>query len=237
MKNKMQNLMFGILILAALALLIFSPPASADGFQFSVEPGTSAGAGSTGNAFDVLVTNTSSSSLLLSGFSFGITTADSEISFTGATTSTVAPYAFAGDSFVDINGFTLFTNSLPGQTLEGSDLSNSGVGASIAAGETVGVGTIVFDVAAGATPGSFGVLFEDFPITSLSDSRGNNLDFTAQGGTITITNTAMVPEPTEGELMIFALAFAGFVILIRRGRTALRANDELVGGECFRTTV
>ncbi len=151
-------------------------------------------------------------------FAYEITTADTDISFTGADTATTAPYVFAGDSFDDINGFTLYTNSLPSQTLQASDLSNSTVGAVIASGATVGVGDILFDVTSGATPGSFAVTFVPFPFTSLADPNGGNLDFTSAAGTIMITGTVPVPEPATGSLLICAFAAAGFVILIRRRR-------------------
>lgn len=219
MENKMRNLSLGI-ITAALLALLFSPAVRAD-LVFSLEPGINAGAASTGNTFDVLLTNTGASSVALGGFAYVITTADTDISFTDANTSTTAPYVFAGDSFDDINGFTLFTNSLPSQTLQASDVSNSTVGAVIASGATVGVGDILFDIASGATPGSFAVTFEPFPFTSLSDPNGGNLDFSSSAGTITITGTTPVPEPATGSLLICALAAAGFVILIRRSRANL----------------
>lgn len=214
MRDRMRNTRFGILIPAVLvAFLLFSLPARAD-LVFSLEPGTTAAAGSTGNAFDVLLTNTGSSPVTVAGFSFGITTSDTDISFTGATTSTVtAPYVFAGDSFDDINGFPLYTNPLPSQTLEASDLSNSGAGDSIAGGITVGVGSVEFDVASGAAPGSFAVTFEAYPTTSLADQAGNALDFTTENGTITITGVAPTPEAPTSALLICAM---GLAILIRR---------------------
>lgn len=217
MRTRMRNIAIRFLLpAAAAALLLFPPALRADGLDLSIAPGTSASAGSTGNAFDVLLTNTGTSAVTLAGFSFGITTADTDITFTNADTSTGAPYVFAGDSFDDINGFTLYTNSLPGQTVEASDVSNSGAGESIAGGATVALASILFDVAPGATPGMFAVTFEDFPTTSFSDPNGTNLDFTAESGTITITsNTAPVPEPATGILIICALAF---VFAIRRRR-------------------
>ena len=125
-----------------------------------------------------------------------------------ADTSTTAPYIYAGDSFVDINGFTLYTGSLGGQTLEASDLSNSGVDDNLGSGASVGVGRIFFDVAPGAATGPFAVNFVAYPFTSLANSNANNLDFTVDVGTITITNAAAVPEPAEGELVICGLAMA-----------------------------
>lgn len=207
----------GFLLSAALvALLLLAPALRADGLDVSIAPGVSASAGSTGNAFDVLLTNTGASAVTLAGFSFGIATADADITFTDATSSTSTPYVFAGDSFDDMNGFTLYTNSLPGQTLEASDFSNSGAGESIASGATVALGSIVFGVAPGATPGVFAVTFEDFPITSFADPSGDNLEFTAEAGAITVTTTSTaIPEPPTGSLVICALAF---VLLIRRCR-------------------
>jgi hypothetical protein len=217
MRTQMRNIATRFLLPAAAALLLFAPATRADGLDVSIAPAISASAGSTGNAFDVLLTNTGTSAVTLGAFSFGITTADTDITFTNADTATAAPYVFAGDSFVDMNGLTLYVNSLPGQTVEASDLSNSGAGESIASGATVALGNILFDVAPGATPGAFAVTFEDFPTTSFSDASGNNLDFTAESGTITITsNTATVPEPATGGLVICALAL---VFLLRR-RTA-----------------
>ena len=225
MHNKMRNLLLVITTATVTALLLLSPAVRADGFVFSLQPAITAGAGTTGNSFDVLLTNTGGAPVSLGAFAFGITTSDADITFTGADTSTTAPYVFAGDSFVDINGFTLYTNSLPGQTVEASDLSNSGLGAIIGAGATVGVGSILFDVASGATPGSFAVMFEDFPVTSLSDPSGNNIDFTSVPGTITITNSAPVPEPATGGLIIWVLAIGGFVIQIQRWRTGGAASS------------
>ena len=213
---KLRNFRFGLFVPAALAaLLLFSAPAHAD-FIFSLEPGITAAAGSTGNFFDVLLTNTGGSAVTVGSFSFGITTPDTDIIFTNADTSTTTPYVFTGDSFDDNNGFTLYTNSLPGQTVEASDASNSTLGDSVGAGATVGVGRIMFDIANGATPGPFAVTFEGSPTTSLSDNNGNNLDFTATPGTIVITSSTAVPEPAQGGLMICALA--GFAILVQRRR-------------------
>jgi hypothetical protein len=214
---KLRKFRLGLFVPAALAtLLFFSAPAHAD-FIFSLEPGITGAVGSTGNFFDVLLTNTGGSAVTVGSFSFGITTADTDITFTNADTSTTTPYVFTGDSFDDNNAFTLYTNSLPGQTVEASDASNSTLGDSVGAGATVGVGRITFDIASGATPGPFAVTFEDSPTTGLSDAGGNNLDFTATPGTITITSSnTTVPEPAQGGPIICALV--GFAILVQRRR-------------------
>ncbi|HLK22841.1 MAG TPA: hypothetical protein VKT81_28040 [Bryobacteraceae bacterium] len=216
MKNKMQYFRLGLLVPAFAALLISSTPLRAD-FIFSLDPVITAQAGSTGNVFDVLLKNLGASTVTVGSFSFGITTANTDITFTNADTSTTAPYIFAGDSFDDMNGFTLYTNSLPGQTVEAADASASLVGASVGAGVTVGVGRIMFDIANGATPGPFAVTFEASPTTGLSDTNGNGLDFTTTDGTITITPaTNPVPEPAQATLLF--CAFAGIVLLSKRRR-------------------
>jgi hypothetical protein len=204
---------------ALAALLLFAPASRADGLQLSIASGVTATAGSTGNTFDVLLTNTGASALNVDSFAFSIVVADSDISFTDATTSTSDPYIYAGDSFVVINGFPLPVNSLPGQTLVASDLSNSGAGQVIGSGATFALGSIVFDVASGATPGVFAVNFDDGPITSFADPNANLLDFASISGTITVTpSTSPMPEPATSGLLLCALA--GLFLLHRRGAVA-----------------
>jgi hypothetical protein len=206
-----------MLMPAALAAVVFfSPPARAD-FVFSLQPAITASAGSTGNTFDVLLTNTGSSPVTVGGFSWGIMTTDTDIIFTDADTSTTtAAYIFAGDSFDDINSFPLSTSTFPGQEVIASDLSNSGSGDSVAGGATVGVGRVMFDIANGATTGQFPVTFESGP-AGLTDTGFNNLAFTTTDGTITITGTTTVPEPSQSGVLICVLA--GLAILLQRRRT------------------
>ncbi len=212
----------GLVVLAALGIL--SLPARAD-LLFSLESPITAMAGDVGDSFDVLLTNTGSSAVTVADFSFGITTTDTDITFTGATTSTVTePYIFAGDSFDDDNGFPFYTVPPPiGQTLEATDASNSGLGDAIGAGDTVAVGNIIFDVANGAAPGPAVVTFEAFPTTGLLDPDFNYLSFTANDGSITVTSTSSVPEPATIFTTGAALAFGclGFAFAIRRRRATL----------------
>ena len=197
---------------ALAACLLFSTPARAD-FVFTLKSGISASSGSTGNAFDVLLTNTGLSPVTVGGFSFGITAADPAIDFTEANISTtVDTYVFNGNSF-----FGPSISTVNGQTLEASDLPANFVGTSVGALSTVGIGHVLFDVASNANPGPVAVTFEGFPTTSRTDANGNNLDVISLAGTITITGTTTVPEPAEGGVIICALT--GFAILMRRRRT------------------
>jgi len=214
MQSKTRSFRPGMLMAAALAVVFFSPAVRAD-FVFSLEPAITASAGSTGNTFDVLLTNTGPSAVTVGGFSWDITTADTDITFTNADTSSVTPYLFTSDSFDNDNSFPLFTNSLPGQEVAASDFSDAS-GDSVGAGATVGVGRVMFDIANGATTGPFPVTFQDLSGTnSLSDNNGGGLPFTTKDGAITITSaTTTVPEPSHGGLIICALA--GLAIVLQR---------------------
>ena len=77
----------------------------------------SANAGSTGNSFEVYFTNTGSSSVDITAFSFEISTTSSNINLTGATTSTTDAYIFGADSL-----FGPEIDTSTGQTLDASDV-------------------------------------------------------------------------------------------------------------------
>jgi hypothetical protein len=160
-------------------------------------------AGSSGNGIDVDLTNTGPSSLTVAGFSFGISIANTDISFTDANTATAAPYIFAGNSLFgpDLTGPT------SGQTLSTSDIfSIPGGSVTLNAGTTVGLGHVLFDVSAGAAGGSFPVDFQLFPTTSLSDQSGANIPITTlSSGSITIP-AAAVPEPSAMLPLVFGVA-------------------------------
>jgi len=155
-------------------------------------------AGSTGDTLDFTLFNSGASAITLGGFSLEISVADTHVSFTSATTATSLPYVFAGDSLFG----PLISTSGPGQTLDASDFCLV-CADTIAAGATVGLAHIFFDVAAGASSGPLTVSVTAFPFTSLSDPLGNDIAATLQDGTITITGGAAVPEPST--LALFAL--------------------------------
>jgi len=85
-------------------------------------PSEAALAGSTGNSFDVTLTNTGPATVAIAGFRFQLLTTNTDITFTGGSFSTVAPYIFAGVSFDQDFSFTLDTLS-GGQELDASDVS------------------------------------------------------------------------------------------------------------------
>ncbi len=195
------------LIAVALALAA-SLPARASLIMFA---GTeSANAGSTGNALDFTLTNTGPSPVALGAFSLEISVADSNVSFTSATTATTLPYVFAGDSFFG----PVISTSGPGQTLDASDICIL-CGGTIAAASTVGLAHILFDVSAGAPSELLTVSIAPFPSTSLSDQLGNNLAATLENGTITIVGANPIPEPST----LVLIALPAFFLARRRLRS------------------
>lgn len=184
------------LLLLCAAALLWVPAARAD-FVISVSS-SSAFAGS-GSTLEVDLTNTGSSAQTFGGFSFGLSTTSPDITFTGATTATAAPYIFAPDSLFGPNIATT-----TGLSLVASDLA--AIGDSVGAGATVGLGLVSYNVAPGTSAGSIAVALAAFPTTSLSDTSGGNISFTPEpGGLITVLPSASgVPEPSTLVLAMLA---------------------------------
>lgn len=163
------------------------------------------GAGTTGDSFDVLLTNTGPSAITVGSFSFNISTADTDISFTDVTTGTLAaPYIFVSSSLFgpDLTG----PNS--GQTFTSfpSDVSFP-ADVSIGASSTVGLGHVLFDVAGGAMPGTFAVtLVQDSSVTNLSNANGNIPINTFTDGDITISTPEPATVPLAGLAFLIAAA-------------------------------
>jgi hypothetical protein len=171
--------------------------------------------GSSADEIDVELTNSGPSAVTIGGFTFGISIADLDISFTDANTSTAAPYIFGADSLFgpDLTGPT------SGQSLSTSDLFDipfSGV--TVGSGTTVGLGHVLFNVSPHAANGSFSVGLALFPFTSLSDESGNNVPIGVRSsGQIIITPAAQaVPEPSSLSMLLSGVAIA--VIYSRRRR-------------------
>jgi hypothetical protein len=196
------------LLAAGMLLLFAAVPAQA---ALIITAGNAiAAAGSSGNTLEVTLTNTGPSAVTIEGFSFGISTTSSGINFTSATTATVAPYIFDGNTFF---GPTINTTS--GMSLNASDIDSNFTGASVAAGATVGLGHVFFNVAPGTTPGPYTVTLAPFPTTGLSDAMGGNLPFQGVNGIITVgPGTTVVPEPST--LLLAGLGWPAAWLLRRR---------------------
>jgi hypothetical protein len=178
-----------------------------------------ANAGSTGNQFEVFLTNTGAP-VTVASFTFGITTSAPGITFTGAFTSTTPdPYIFAGHSL-----FGPEIDTATGTTLEASDIYDVPLaGATVGTGATVGLGEVFFDVAAGTPGGPATVSVLSSPFTSLSDPALNDIPIDTFGsGTITvIPGATTVPEPST--LLLAALSGPAVAWLSWRRRRAARA--------------
>jgi hypothetical protein len=196
-----------------------SPSRAHAGFVFNVES-VSATAGSMNDKLDVTLTNTGSSAVTIGGFAFEIS-AGSGVTFTAVDISTTTvPYIFAGNSGFgpDISNQP---PNLPGNMLAALDFyATPGLGISLAAGETVGLGDVHFNVSLTAS-GPVAISFLGYPDTNLSDAAGNNISLTGStltGGTITVTPSS-VPEPTSLAMTAIALAI-GLGYCQSRRRTA-----------------
>lgn len=202
--------------LAALVACAMTAPAHAD-VVLNIQSVT-ANAGDAGDTLDVTLTNTGPAAVTIGGFLFEITTATSDIDFTQATTATsLSSYIFSGHSVFDPN-----ITASAGQTLDAGDIYDpGGFGATVAAGTTVGLGHIFFDVAAGTAMGAITVSFAA-GATSLADAAGGPITIDTLGtGTITVGTAGVVPEPATA-----FLAMTGLLVGLgyRWSRTRRRAD-------------
>jgi hypothetical protein len=186
-------------------LLSSMPARAAAVLSLNIQSVTDA-AGSNNDVLDVTLTNSGTSAANIAGFQFDIcaiscTTPDNNIDFINATdATTLAPYIFpAATSFdAQFNSGDLlspppnsggdFNNNIP------NDLNGSPTNIVLAAGATVGIGHIIFDVLPGTASGPVSIIFEQ------ADTIFDAASFTTQAITNynsgTITVTAGVPEPS-----------------------------------------
>jgi hypothetical protein len=171
---------------------------------------------------EVDVQNASAAGIVIGGFNFEIG-ADSDIDFTGAGFSTSAPYIFAGDSFDQVNSLPL--NISTGASLSAFDISNSGDGDILGAGQTAGLALVTFNVSPTAALGPVTVSFVTDPSnTSLSDPNGDEIPIDSfVNGTIDV-----IPEPSGAAMLLAAL----MGLAVRRFVSpAARRNGERIPGQ------
>jgi hypothetical protein len=202
----------GIPALLAAALILSTALPARAGIIVTVES-VSANQGTTGNTLEVDVQNTGAP-VDLASFSFEISVAaGSGITFTGADINTlVNTYIFAGNSAQGPN-----IDTLTGTTLDASDNAASG-STTLGTNSTLALGRVFFDVASSAPTGPVTVSLTPFPSTSLSDPNLNDIPIdTLSSGTITISGTSVVPEPTAlVSATLGLLVSAWFVRRMRR---------------------
>lgn len=176
----------------ALGLIaFFGPTRSSAALIISVGKVTAL-AGSTNQVLSIDLQNTGPAAVAVNSMSFQISTA-AGVTFTQADISTMdAPYIFAGDSLFG----PIISTTSGGQILTASDLFDiPGGSAAIAAGATLGLGDVLFDVDPAASGGVFAVNLSSAG-TSLADVSGNIIPSTLVNGQIQINTMSAVPEPS-----------------------------------------
>ena len=211
---KTQVRMLFVTFLAMMLVCLFATvPAHADGLSVSLSPLSDVAAGSSGNTFDVLLSNTSGASVSIGGFFFEVTSSSSDVTFTDATTATTDPYVFGTDSLF---GPDIISPGSTATDLNASDLDLSLDGFSLNPGVTVGIGHVLFNVSSGAATQTVAFSFAGFPGTSLADALGDNVSIaTLDGGQFQITG-AITATPEPSSLLLF-LAAAPLILVMRRG--------------------
>lgn len=217
-----------VAVLLGLVLHAIQPGAArADVILSIVVEDSTASAGSTGNFFDVILTNASTSgeSVFITGFSLDLLRPNSAsyVTFTNIGINTALPYVFS------------VTGSFPGGPTTSvaagevtlNDSANTLDGQALAAGASLGLARVEYSVAAGA-PGGL------VPVTVASLGAGTTItlgspDFpvvtpNATDGTITIQGE-VIPEPAS----LTMLAIAGFTCLAfsRLSRLAARRSTRI----------
>ena len=169
--------------------------------------------GSSGD-FDILLTNTGSSTVAVGAFTFAISTSSSEVNFTSAsTTTTAAPYIFEGNSFDAINGLPLATRT--GQDLTASDIANNAIQSFLNSATTLSLGKVFYTISPSARFEAVDIAFSS-TATSLSDYLGRPVPATTVNGQITLA-----PEPRQ-TAVVAALLGVLFVFSVRRARVRKR---------------
>lgn len=179
-------------------------------------------AGSSSNSLDVTMTNTGASPVTIGGFSFEITAASSDVTFSDVQTSTVSvPYIFAGNSLFGPDILLSVSNN--GQTISASDnFATAYEGTTLTAGETLGLGNVLFALSPSTPNAPISISFTAYPTSSLSDPSGNNITVGFAGSSqIGPTST---PELPPAALVVTGLLLGAGVQLRRHGLADLLAR-------------
>src|SRR5437879_5508262 len=122
------------------AFLVYCAPARSGVLEISIQSPVNVTAGTSGNGFDIVLTNLSGPAVSIGAFTFEISTASADITFTGAVTSTLLePYIFDGNSLFGPD----ITVSNTGQDLSASDIFGvPATGVALGPGGSVGLGRV-----------------------------------------------------------------------------------------------
>lgn len=202
---------FCLAALAVLALGLTAAPARA---AFVVRAQTiDVAQGGTGY-LDVTLTNNGAAAISLSDFSLRILLNGPGVSFTGVDANTADPYVFGMSG----RGLPLSNDSFPNTGFVAADGYAFPPGyVDVAAGQTVGLARVAFQVNTGAPTGLRGVTFGSDPSTAFTDQFGATYSGEAlsfDDGGVNVTPAAPNVVPVPGSLLL-ALAGAGTCLLGR----------------------
>ncbi len=196
---------------ALLGLILAAAPCHA-GLVVTTTP-VSATPGSTGY-FDVRLTNDSAPARTLAAFSLDLQVS-AGVLITSVDASTSSPYVFGADG----TG-TLTFDALPASTVNISDLDLSADGfVTLAAGQTVGLGRVGYQIAANAPTGPVTISFVNGPVTLLLSASGppypDSVLTITPGSFEVAPDTGAVPEPSSALMLLGGL---GLVASVARRR-------------------
>jgi len=190
------------LVPALLGLMLAVAPCQA-GLVVSTTPVTVSQGGS--GYFDVLLTNDSSPDRTLAAFSLDLQLGAGVLATAVDSMTAAAPYVFGTDGTGDLT-----FDPLPASAVSISDLDLSLDGfVTIAAGQTVGLARVAYQVAANAPTGPLTVSFANGPVTLLLSGSGpaypDNLVTITPGDFDVTQGSTAVPEPSTSLLLLSGL--------------------------------
>jgi hypothetical protein len=129
--------------------------------------------GSSTNSLDVTLTNTGTSPTTIAGFSFEITAASNNVTFSDVTVNTASvAYIFAGNSLFGPDITLNVGNN--GQTISGADnFATRYGGTTLAANQTLGLGNVLFALSPSTPLAPINITFTPYPTSSMSDPNPN----------------------------------------------------------------
>jgi MYXO-CTERM domain-containing protein len=204
-----------------LAILLLLPSLSLRATLVESIQSSVVSANSTGNAFDVTLTNTGPSSVSIAGFSFGLQANTTNLTFISATTgTTTAPYISAGNSVFGPN-ITLSTGSSP-PSIVASDAALSSA-FTLTALSTIGLGHVFFN--AGPAGGLTTLTFQASN-TNLLDANGSNIPIDVLGSGTVLVNGSAIPTPETGASSAFLLLLGLAALTLARGMMGKNRRRE-----------
>lgn len=203
-------------LLAATLVYLLSATIPADaGLLMDIAP-NSAAPGTSGT-LEVTLTNTGTGNLdliVVGGFSFEITAAGTDVTFSDVTTATsLYTYIFPGSDSLSESLFgpgslvPMITNN--GQTISASDNFNGSAGKTLTPGETVSLGLVSYSISSSAP---IGVIPITFTSADVSDSSGVDIPVVLS----TSGNINVVPEPSSLISMLLGSVGIGIGVYRRR---------------------